>query len=314
MEIEIQKYSLKFKELWDSFIDKADNGFFFFKRNYMEYHADRFYDYSLIVFIDNEIKALFPCNLNGDIIYSHQGLSYGGVLHEVDADIYILNSIHKAIISYFNNLGIKHINISPIPSLYSKTKNDFYEQILKEEPTNILVQKPISTIDHELVKLPTRRKLRIPKTHEDNYCFEIVDDMNMVWPMIEQCYLSQHGFNPVHSQSEIAYLKNCFPEKILINTIKENVPNAPILAALITLDDKRIVKFQYIGYTEIARKANVIDYLYYKTINKSISENKNVDMGHSIDINSNQINNKILFAKRRHGAVEITATTYSIDL
>lgn len=314
MEIEIQKYSLKFKELWDNFIDIADNGFFFFKRNYMEYHADRFNDYSLIVFIDNEVKALFPCNLKNNKIFSHQGLSYGGILHDADVNANTLNFIHKAIISYFNKVGVRHCEISPIPSLYSKSKNNFYEQVLKENLTCVQGEKPISVIDHELVKLPTRRKLRIPKTHEENYSFEIVDNINTVWPMIEQCYLSQHGFQPVHSQSEIVYLKECFPRNIIINTIKENTPNAPVLAALITLEDKRMVKFQYIGYTEMARKANVIDYLYFKTINKSISENKNVDMGHSIDINSNQINNKILFAKKRHGASEISTSTYCINL
>ena len=52
-----------------------------FDRDYMDYHSDRFEDNSLMFFDDSEkLIALLPANLRGDILYSHQGLTYGGFL------------------------------------------------------------------------------------------------------------------------------------------------------------------------------------------------------------------------------------------
>ena len=51
----IEKYSDKYKNQWDNFIQNAKNGTFLFKRNFMEYHADRFEDFSLLIFEKNKI-------------------------------------------------------------------------------------------------------------------------------------------------------------------------------------------------------------------------------------------------------------------
>lgn len=46
--IEIRRYDSSMKEVWNSFIEASKNATFLFNRNYMEYHADRFEDHSLI--------------------------------------------------------------------------------------------------------------------------------------------------------------------------------------------------------------------------------------------------------------------------
>ena len=52
----------------------------FVLREYMEYHADRFTDYSLLVYDGNKLLALLPANRSGDVLYSHAGLTYGGLI------------------------------------------------------------------------------------------------------------------------------------------------------------------------------------------------------------------------------------------
>jgi hypothetical protein len=46
----------------------------------MDYHRDRFEDYSLMVYKKEKLVALLPANINDNIVYSHQGPSYGGVV------------------------------------------------------------------------------------------------------------------------------------------------------------------------------------------------------------------------------------------
>ena len=39
-----------YRQEWDNMVENSANGTFLFKRNYMEYHAHRFIDFSLMVY------------------------------------------------------------------------------------------------------------------------------------------------------------------------------------------------------------------------------------------------------------------------
>ena len=43
----------------------------------MDYHKDRFEDFSLLIYKGERLYALLPANINDDVVYSHQGLTYG---------------------------------------------------------------------------------------------------------------------------------------------------------------------------------------------------------------------------------------------
>lgn len=80
MKVEVVRYDSTRKSVWDEFISNSKNATFLFYRNYMDYHSDRFTDYSLIIFYKQQPIALFPANVSGNCIFSHGGLTYGGVL------------------------------------------------------------------------------------------------------------------------------------------------------------------------------------------------------------------------------------------
>lgn len=46
----------------------------------MDYHADRFQDASLMIYRKGQLYALLPANRLNNILYSHQGLTYGGLI------------------------------------------------------------------------------------------------------------------------------------------------------------------------------------------------------------------------------------------
>jgi len=45
---------------WDDFVGRSRNGVFLFQRAYMDYHADRFTDHSLLAYDGDRLAALFP--------------------------------------------------------------------------------------------------------------------------------------------------------------------------------------------------------------------------------------------------------------
>ena len=73
--IEIHRYTAAYHRDWNDFVSESSNGTFLFLREYMEYHADRFTDYSLLVYEGNKLLALLPANRSGDVLYSHAGLT-----------------------------------------------------------------------------------------------------------------------------------------------------------------------------------------------------------------------------------------------
>ncbi|MBK9224534.1 MAG: hypothetical protein IPO23_07735 [Flavobacterium sp.] len=76
----IKRYESKDYKNWNAFINKAKNATFLFHRDFMEYHKDRFEDYSLIVLDGNKWVAILPANRVGNTVHSHQGLSCGTII------------------------------------------------------------------------------------------------------------------------------------------------------------------------------------------------------------------------------------------
>ena len=74
------RYAPGGRAAWDAFVDLSRNGTFLFRRDYMEYHRDRFHDFSLIITSGGRLSALFPANRDGDTVISHAGLTFGGLI------------------------------------------------------------------------------------------------------------------------------------------------------------------------------------------------------------------------------------------
>ncbi len=126
--ISIQRYTPEHKRLWDEFVAKSKNATFLHFRDYMDYHADRFTDHSLMAFdAKGNVLALLPANIDGDTLHSHQGLTYGGWL-----------------------TPIKHFNASTMLELFDATiqtlkKTAFARLSTKPSPTSTIAIPPMKT-------------------------------------------------------------------------------------------------------------------------------------------------------------------------
>ena len=90
-----------------------------FNRDFMEYHADRFEDFSLI--FKNEkgkIVALLPGNIKDNIFYSHQGLTFGGFLINRDIHAADMLELFNLLKIYLKQKNIDKIIYKCIPVIY----------------------------------------------------------------------------------------------------------------------------------------------------------------------------------------------------
>lgn len=105
--IQITPYTAELKALWDSFIDTSKNGIFMFKRDFMDYHADRFIDNSLLFYNDDELLALLPLSRHDNVLKSHGGLTFGGFISSTNMKQCKMNECVKALMDYLKERNFK---------------------------------------------------------------------------------------------------------------------------------------------------------------------------------------------------------------
>ena len=155
MKLNTILYNQELKNEWDKFVDNSKNGTFMLKRDYMDYHSDRFQDFSLMFYEDNKLIAVMPASVHGDEVRSHGGLTYGGIisnrkmtspkmLEVFDSQLaqfgLIIQQKRKKTIFEFNEIfgrvfeqitGINGVTISYHPSWKNDDGNIDFDYILK---------------------------------------------------------------------------------------------------------------------------------------------------------------------------------------
>ena len=115
--MKIRRYTSNDIVSWNTFIENSKNSLFMFNRNYMEYHSDRFIDNSLIFYNENnEIMAVLPLNRIGNELFSHSGLTFGGVIVDSRMKQHHMNDLFDCLLCYmrenaFNKLLYKQKKI-----------------------------------------------------------------------------------------------------------------------------------------------------------------------------------------------------------
>ena len=75
----------------------------------MDYHIDRFEDHSLMIYKGDKLVALLPANVKDNIVYSHQGLSYGGVVLVSEIKMKDSLEIFKVLLLYLHDQSFKQL-------------------------------------------------------------------------------------------------------------------------------------------------------------------------------------------------------------
>ena len=76
--MKVVRYEASMAGRWDEFVGKSKNGTFLLRRPYMDYHADRFEDHSLVLCTYGcEWLSFLPANKAASRLSIHDCLTYG---------------------------------------------------------------------------------------------------------------------------------------------------------------------------------------------------------------------------------------------
>ena len=299
---------------WNAFIDQAKNATFLFHRDFMEYHRDRFEDFSLMVFNSEKLVAVLPANRNGAIVYSHQGLTYGGLVYSSKLNGEKVENILDSILSFFKENEVQSFYFKPIPLFYTLKGNAEMEFFMlkkgafldkKEMNLGINLAMPL-TISKS--KLKHFRKIA-------EFDLEMIEEqhLGLFWQLVlEPKLLEKYKAKPVHALQEIKELKEKFPNNIKqFSVYYENV----IIAGITLFETETVVKSQYGATTKKGEELRALDFLFINLIHKYKSEGKLFfDMGIVNEENEKGYHSGLLKQKEELGCSVYSQDFYKMTL
>lgn len=311
--MEIRRYRREDKELWNSFVSKARNATFLFDRNYMDYHADRFDDNSFMFYHKGKLKAVLPANVAGDTLYSHQGLTYGGLLLDKKATVEDVLECFDSLNSWLRENGISKVVYKALPWIYQQypSEEDLYALTWKCKAQ--LISRNIAStivIDNKL-KFAESRKSGIRKALSLNIEVGESNDVDGFWHVLEDNLGNRYNAKPVHTASEMKLLMSRFPNSIKLYVAKMN---GEIVGGTLIYVTPQVVHTQYISASVEGKKHGALDLLFDYIINKVYVNCRYFDFGKSTEQGGAYLNEPLIFQKEGFGGRGVCYDWYQWEL
>ena len=317
--MKVLPYNQTMASEWDSFVRKSKNGTFLFCRSFMDYHSDRFVDASL-VFVDtkNRICGLLPANVKENAIYSHGGLTYGGlVLDEKSVQSSVNEMFALAVDYYKDNYQAEKLIYKPVPHIYHQlpAEEDLY--VLFRAGAD-LVQRSVSSSLYPC-KHPKQRQSRrggVVKALKNGVVIEEIldadcDELKEFHDMLVCVLNERHKTTPVHSYEEMRLLMKNFPKEIMLYVAK---CQGEIVAGSWVFVTPIVVHTQYIATSDNGKKLGAGDLLIDWLISTRFQESVFFDFGISTENGGSVLNQGLIFEKEGFGARSVCYDVYALNI
>lgn len=311
-DFKVVTYSDKNFQLWNQFVQNSKNGTFLCHRDFMEYHKDRFQDQSFLIFKNKKLVAVFPANIKNHIIYSHQGLTYGGLIVAKNSTFKTTLQAFKALLETLEEIGVEELIIKPTPRMYHVQPSDEVDYLLFKLKAQLLRRDLSLAIDTtQPIKVSSSNRKRGLKRAQKNEVFvKEEQDFEGFWNQILIPNLEEkHGVEPVHTLEEIRYLKSKFPKNIRqFNVYKDN----SIIAGTTVFETEKVAHAQYISANHTKQEYGSLDFLFHHLIHEEYKSKPYFDFGVCSEKNGQQINSGLQAWKESFGASSISHDFYSV--
>lgn len=309
----VELYNQGNKIEWDQFIDLSKNGSFLFKRDYMDYHSDRFHDFSLLIYRKHKLYAVMPANKVADVLYSHQGLTYGGVVMSSKVTTSEMLEVFPLINKFLKSNGIQKVIYKTIPYIYHNipSQEDLYA-IFRTTDAKIIGRNISSTIyQSNKLNFIESRKSGIRKAKNNNVIISFSNDYSSFWKILDENLLHKYGKAPVHSLNEIKLLASRFPNNIkLFLATKNDIP----LGGTVVYIYNNIIHTQYISANNEGKEIGALDLLFDRLINEEFVKFPIFDFGQSTEEMGLILNESLIFQKEGFGGRGVLYDIYEYNV
>lgn len=306
----IQLYEPKDSELWNAFTSTAKNATFLFNRDFMDYHSDRFNDYSLLVLEGQKWVAVLPANRVEKSVFSHEGLSYGNLVVQKNLRVKEYLAIFRTVLQFLYEQQIENLSIKLLPKIYNTTLSDEFDMVFFLTQAQMYRADIYLVLDNNQEYKPNRNRKRALKTAK-NSGIEIKENQEyeLFWnTLLIPNLKNRFNSKPVHSVAEICKLASLFPNNIFLFNAYQN---REIKAGVVLFVTETVAHFQYSSGAEDRMETAALD-LLFDFIIKKYTAKKFVSFGNVSEENGSVINEGLAYWKESFGALSTTQNYVNI--
>jgi hypothetical protein len=309
---DIVRYDDTWKERWNAFVATAKNSVFFFHRDYMGYHADRFTDHSLIVLREGQPVALLPASIRDDTIASHGGLTFGGLLVDQTVTTPAVLDMFGAIITYLRTNGVRRLIYKCVPYIYHALPAEEDRYALFVRGAKLSRREVTSTVAlPATVAYQERRRRGVKKARASGVEVRQSHEFDRFWTILEDNLRRTHGVLPVHTIAEICQLQGRFPENIKLFAA---YASEEMLAGTVMFENAIAVHSQYISASDAGKRLGALDAVFDYLIAEHYRDKKYFDFGISTVEGGARLNTGLIEHKEGFGARAVVHDCYEVDL
>jgi GNAT acetyltransferase-like protein len=309
--IDIVRYQPLDADRWDQFVEDSKNGTFLFFRRYMDYHADRFVDHSLLVIgPGGQIVALLPAHRADCTLVSHAGLSYGGFVTDDRMTQTLMVAVFDALFAHAAAEGLTKLTYKPVPHIYHAmpAEEDLYCLYARGAR---LSGRDVTTVVTRSCRpaLQERRRRALQKARRRKLDVSATEDFSTFWPILSRNLGTRYALQPVHTIEEIQLLAGRFPNEIKLYAAYDA---GVMLAGAVVYLTATTCHVQYNAASEEGRIAGALDAIVDRLLDE-YSEKKYVDFGVSTEGGGARLNAGLVDYKEGFGARTIVQDRYELD-
>jgi hypothetical protein len=310
----ISRYTPSSKEAWDRFASSARNATFLFYRGYMDYHADRFADHSLLFHKDGRLAALLPASFHEAeaALVSHGGLTFGGVVSGPDMTAPLMLELFADLTRDLRERGIARLVYKAVPHIYHDLPAEEDGYALFRAGARLYRRDVTATVALDR-KLPfqERRRRGVKKARAAGVVVRHTTDLASFWRILEDNLRTKHGVGPVHSLPEIGLLQERFPDNIKLFAAYRG---DALLAGVLVYEHRRVAHAQYISANEEGKRLGALDLVFDYLISEHYTRHPYFDFGISTEEQGKVLNVGLSEQKEGFGARAVVHDFYELDL
>ncbi len=269
---EVQEYNPELREEWEAFVEAADDGTIFHLQRFFDYHPrGRFTHHHLIFRRKGKIFALFPAALQGDILSSHPGASYGGFVVKRGLGIKEALGLVRCLLNYAQTEGIRGIRLTIPPLIYWNHPNNYLDfalfrngfQYVKRELTSV-IGLSYGSEDEILSTFKNEARTAVRKAQRSGVQITESDDLPAFYEILKKNLWLRHNVTPTHSLDELLLLKKLLPERIRLFSAFHH--KKQIAGVVLFVCNPRVILAFYISHDQDYQQLRGVNLLFYESL------------------------------------------------
>jgi len=251
---------------------EADNGTIFHLQRFFDYHpSDRFTHHHLIFRREGKIFALFPAALQGDVLSSHPGASYGGFVVKRGLGIREALGLVRGLLEYAQDQGIKGIKLTIPPLIYWNHQNNYLDFALlrngfgyeKRELTSV-IGLTYKSEEEILTTFKNEARTAVRKAQKSGVLVTESDDLPAFYQILKRNLWLRHNVTPTHSLDELILLKKLFPKRIKL--FSAFYQRRQVAGVVLFVCNQKVVLAFYISHDQDYQHLRSVNLLFYESL------------------------------------------------